>query len=525
MVLHVLVLALGVQLPSAQSTDRYGLVLMEGRDTAAIERVTRERRALYAEVLVPNRARFVMAAQLDSLGCASEVDERIFPWGAGDGATPLRHVNVRLSGDSVRVEASAGGVSQSLARPFPQGRFVQADESMAASSLLLDCARGMRVPGVDSVLLAGVAFPQLHVISMRVRWLGDSVMVAGRDTSWAFYDRSGVLSRLVVGGGALVVQRVTARDLDAIAFAAPDYSAPAGAPYRAEEVRVRVSADVVLAGTLTLPAGGAGRVPAVVTISGSGPQDRDSHAAIADGWRPFRQLADTLGRRGVAMLRLDDCGVGASTGDYGASTELTTAADIHAAIAFLRARPEVSAGRIAVLGHSEGARVAMLVASQDRALAAVALLSGAADPRAAIRAQALWQAEHGPGGGPSRDSVIATVNRRMDSLAAVMSREVLRWDAAALARLIRAPVGIFQGATDRQVPADQADSLGALFRRSGHRDVNVRVFPDRNHLMVRDPDGDFLSYGRLPSARLDSEVLGPIADWLVSKLGERRRGR
>jgi len=525
MVVPVLLLLAGVQVSAPQAQDRYGLVLVERGDTTAIERVTRERGALRAEVLVPNRARLVVAARTDSLGCVTEADVRVFPWGATDGATPARRVNVRLVDDSVRVEASARGATQSAARAYPQGRFVQADESIAAASLLLECARSMRTPGVDTVVLPVVAFPGLRLASLRVSWAGDSAMIVGRDTSWAYLDRAGALSRMVVGGGTLVVHRVSARDLDAMSFAATDYSAPAGAPYRAETVRVPVSADIVLAGTLTLPAGAAGRVPAVVTISGSGPQDRDSYASVAGGWRPFRQLADTLARRGVAVLRLDDRGVGGSTGDYGASTERTAAADIHAAIAFLRARPDVAADRIAVLGHSEGARVAMLVASEDRALAAVALLSGAADPRAAYRAQAVWLAEHGPRGGPSRDSVIAAVDRQMDSLAAVLPGEVLRWDAAGLARLIRAPVGIFQGATDRQVPADQADSLGALFRRARNRDVTVRVFPDRNHLLVRDPDGDFLRYDRLASALLDPEVLGTISDWLVSKLGEPSRGR
>jgi hypothetical protein len=95
------------------------LVILEGRDTSAIERVTRERGALHSEVLVPNRARILVAARTDSLSCVTEADVRVFAWGAADGATPAKRVNVRLSGDSVRVEASARGVSQSAARPFP----------------------------------------------------------------------------------------------------------------------------------------------------------------------------------------------------------------------------------------------------------------------------------------------------------------------------------------------------------------------------------------------------------------------
>jgi len=516
--LPALLIALVVQQAAIPPVARYGLVLIQGRDTVAVERVTREGRVLRAEVLDPYRARVAVVARTDSLGCVREADVRVFPWGSSAGATPLRRVNVRLDADSVRVEASAGGATGSAARAVPQVRFVLADESIAASSLLLECARGIRPPGADSVVVPVVSFPNLRVLSLRVQWRGDSAMIAGADTSWAFVDRSGEVRRMMIGRAGLVVRRVSPRQLDAIGFAASDYSAPAGAPYRAIDVRVPVPPAIVLAGTLTLPGGRTGPVPAVVTISGSGPQDRDSYAPIADGWRPFRQLADTLARRGIAVLRLDDRGAGGSTGDFATANERTSAADIRAAIAFLRARPEIAGDRIAVLGHSEGARVAMLVASQDPRLAAVVLLSGAADPRAAFRAQALWLAEHRPEAGLSRDSALAMVDRRMDSLANVLTRDALRWNAAELAGRIRAPVGVFQGATDRQVPSAQADSLGVLFRRVGNGDVTVHVFADRNHLLVRDPDGDFLRYDQLRSVQLDPEVLGVITDWIVAKL-------
>jgi hypothetical protein len=123
----------------------------------------------------------------------------------------------------------------------------------------------------------------------------------------------------------------------------PDYSAPADAPYTAEEVTVTVSqGGHTLAGTLTLPASARGRVPAVVLITGSGPQDRDSAMPGLDGYAFFRQIADTLGRRGVAVLRLDDRGWGASTGDAAAATSADFADDVRAAVAYLRSRPEVN---------------------------------------------------------------------------------------------------------------------------------------------------------------------------------------
>jgi alpha-beta hydrolase superfamily lysophospholipase len=274
----------------------------------------------------------------------------------------------------------------------------------------------------------------------------------------------------------------------------------------------------VLAGTLTLPEGG-GRTPAVLLVSGSGAQDRDSYAPVGGGWRPFRELAHALSSRGIAVLRLDDRGFGASTGDFGAATEREGLEDVRAAVAFLRARTDIAGGRVAVLGHSEGARVAMWAAAEDTALAAVVLMAGAADPRGATLAQARWQIEHSPEIPPAaRDSLLRRVALRFDSLALTGTREVYRWDAPALARRIRSPVAILQGATDTQVPPAQADSLGTLFRSAGNPDVSVRVIPDVNHLFVSDPSGDFLRYGELPTGTLDPRPVAAVVEWLVTRL-------
>lgn len=507
----------GTGLPS----ESYGLVLRRDRDTASVERVERGAHGMRAEVTVPNRARLLVTAQTDASRCVQSAEVQVFPWAAADGSTPVQHVTVRLGGDSLHVTASVRGMQRSLSRPAPGVRAVLAEESVAASALLVECARSLRTPQSDSVAIPVVAFPNLRMRSVVVRWQADSVMLVGADTSWAFTDREGHVSRLRLERGQLDVRRVSTAETERIVRAmqvTSDYAAPVGAPYHATDVQVAAAPGVVLAGTLTMPSGRRGKLPVIVTISGSGGQNRDSYAPIADGWRPFRQLADSLARRGVATLRLDDRGIGGSTGDYASSTELTTAADTRAAIAYLRMHPEIDGSRVVVLGHSEGVRVAMLVAAEDSSLAAMALLSGAADTREAMRAQTLWAAERRLPKGVSRDSLLAAVNRGMDSVAARLPREVLRWNASEQARRIRMPVGIFHGATDRQVPVAQADSLAAVFRRAGNRDVTVRILADRNHLLLYDSDGDFFRYDQLTSARLDSPTLGAIVDWIVTKV-------
>ena len=103
----------------------------------------------------------------------------------------------------------------------------------------------------------------------------------------------------------------------------------------------------------TIP-NGKGPFPAALLITGSGPEDRDE---TVFGHKPFLVLADSLARRGVAVLRVDDRGVGDSTGSD-AATIGDLAGDAHAAVAFLRTRQEIAAGKIGLIGHSEGGRCA-----------------------------------------------------------------------------------------------------------------------------------------------------------------------
>ncbi len=506
----------------AQQAEHYGLVTLHGQDTVSVERVTRRPGTLVSEVLVPNRARLSVVATLAPDGCVTGIVQDVFPWGSGRDATPLQHARVWLDGDSVRIDVRAGELARSVARPAPGVRFLLAEDAMGTATQIVECAlsRG------DSVDLSVMANPGARVLTVPVRRHGDHVTVVTSDTARVDLGADGRPSRIEVGRDGAVILRVPVEMLPEEEAPPVDYDPPPGAGYTAETVAIETSGGATLAGTLTLPPGPGEPLPAVVLVSGSGPQDRDSYAPIGGGWRPFRELADALSSRGVAVLRYDDRGVGASTGDFASGTELTEAEDTKAAVAFLRARKDIDGGRIALVGHSEGARVAMLVAAQDPTLAGLVLMAGAADPRAAVRAQALWSLEHAPEAEQlSRDSVLARVDRQMDSLAVAGKREVFRWDAAALARKTTAPVAIFQGATDRQVPAAQAEALADVFREAGNADVTVRVFPGVNHLFVPDETGDFLRYGELRSGRVDPRVPRAVGDWVTARLeaGSMRR--
>ena len=130
-------------------------------------------------------------------------------------------------------------------------------------------------------------------------------------------------------------------------------------PYREEEVRFsNSSAKLQLAGTLTVPAG-AGPFPSVVLLSDAGPHDRNG--TVGD-FAPLSRLADYLTRRGIAVLRFDDRGVGQSTGDIQPTIgELVT--DAQAGLNYMRTRPEVDLSNLGLVGHGEGGNVALLTAT------------------------------------------------------------------------------------------------------------------------------------------------------------------
>ena len=143
-------------------------------------------------------------------------------------------------------------------------------------------------------------------------------------------------------------------------------------PYLAEDVTYpNPIGGHTLAGTFTRPASG-GPFPVVILISGSGPQNRDGAAL---GHSPFLVLADHLTRRGIAVLRYDDRGVGGSTGDFGTATSQDFATDALAAVAYLKGRDDVDPGRIGLAGHSEGGVIAPMVAVESPDVSYIVLMA------------------------------------------------------------------------------------------------------------------------------------------------------
>jgi len=143
--------------------------------------------------------------------------------------------------------------------------------------------------------------------------------------------------------------------------------------YYEEEVSFEnAKAGITLAGTLTLPSK-EGVFPAVVLITGSGPQNRDEELM---GHKPFLVLSDYLTKNGIAVLRFDDRGTAASKGDFKTATSQDFSTDVNAGVTYLLSRKEINKKKIGLIGHSEGGIIAPIVANSSKDVAFIVLLAG-----------------------------------------------------------------------------------------------------------------------------------------------------
>lgn len=339
----------------------------------------------------------------------------------------------------------------------------------------------------------------------------------------------------------------------------------AAPPATEREVRVPVpGADVVLAGTLASPQG-TGPWPAVVLVTGSGPQDRDETVA---GQRPFRVISEALVARGIAVLRYDDRGVAGSSGEFRSATLHDFAADAAAAAAFLRTQPGIDAARVGLVGHSEGGLVAplavrragggiafvVLLASPGRDGEATFLLQDAAEGRAngadpaaigrqAQRKRAMFavlKADTDPRtqGDRLRAALRAlpmTVEEReqmraagvdieqaIDQQVALLdndaTRVFLRYDPVPDLRALPVPALALFAGNDLQVPLDSQmpPVRDALRGRAACATGEVRVLPGLNHLFQASDTGLPRDYATLGSPFVPAATAA-IADWILAR--------
>ncbi|HWP55617.1 MAG TPA: alpha/beta fold hydrolase [Pyrinomonadaceae bacterium] len=314
-----------------------------------------------------------------------------------------------------------------------------------------------------------------------------------------------------------------------------DYSAPPNAPFTAEEVTVTAK-GYTLAGTLLLPKNGKRPLPAIITITGSGQQTRDEPLPIPglEKYKPMRQVAEALASRGIAVLRVDDRGVGGSGGRDTLMTATTSsfADDVRAEVAYLRSRSEIDPKRIALVGHSEGGIIAPMVAATDAQVAAIVLMAGSGKSGAQISMEQLtYILDTTPGVTPElrkqklaeQQEIMTAVQTGGDlskypaEVRLPWTKEFWTYDPLTTIRKVRQPILILQGARDRQITAEQAGMLEQAAREGGNKDVTKQIFPNLNHLFLPAKTGSVSEYSTLETQLVGDDVLKTLGDWLVLK--------
>jgi uncharacterized protein len=322
-------------------------------------------------------------------------------------------------------------------------------------------------------------------------------------------------------------------------------------PYREEDVAYdNKAAAVRLAATLTLP-NGHGPFPAVVLITGSGPQDRDE--TVFDH-KPFLVLADYLTRRGIAVLRADDRGVGNSTGSFEGATTADFATDTEAAIAYLETRPEIDARDIGLIGHSEGGIIAPMIAARSHDVAFIVMLAGSGVPGDEIlvaQVELLTEAagkshEEAMKAAAEEGEVLALAKQNPDQAsfekalgekfgghipdtrigATVMAlkspwlRYFIAYDPASALRKVTCPVLALNGEKDLQVPPKQnLPAIRKALEAAGNKNFETDEIPGLNHLFQTAKTGSPKEYSEIEET-ISPVALERISGWIL-KLGAR----
>jgi fermentation-respiration switch protein FrsA (DUF1100 family) len=334
-------------------------------------------------------------------------------------------------------------------------------------------------------------------------------------------------------------------------------------PYQSEAVSIPCSdSQVVLAGTLTLPEG-PGPFPAVILVSGSGPQDRDESLM---GHRPFYILSDHLTRQGIAVLRYDDRGVGQSTGMFATATSEDFTSDALAAVSYLRARPEVSPDEVGIVGHSEGGLIAPLAATWSDDVAFVVMLAAPGvtgarliQAQAELIARAMGASEdvialNRSIQGRMIDVVCSEQDPRIaaDALREIMTDAVaslpenmreaaaqstetqvamfnspwfrffLTYDPVTALENVTVPVLALNGEKDLQVPWEEnLDAVTAALDRAGNPDVTIRMLPGLNHLFQTAEVGTPAEYVTITET-MSPTALEAVSSWILERFSRQR---
>jgi lipoprotein NlpI/pimeloyl-ACP methyl ester carboxylesterase len=318
-------------------------------------------------------------------------------------------------------------------------------------------------------------------------------------------------------------------------------------PYGEHEVSYNnnKAQGVTLAGTLTVPPG-KGPFPAVLLIPGSGPHDRDETLL---GHKLFLVLADYLTRKGIVVLRVDDRGVGKSTGSRTDATTADFATDAEAGVAYLKTRPEVDPHKIGLIGHSEGGLIAPMVAASDPDIAFIVMMAGpgvpgdeilveqrvmiseasgmsheAAEQNVALERELLTLVKQEKDNAvlekELRDKLVGVgseveINVQIKAITSPWMRYFITYDPATALRKVKCPVLAINGEKDLQVsPKQNLPVIRKALEDGGNQHFEVDELSGLNHLFQPAKTGAPSEYGEIEQT-MSPVAMEKIANWIL----------
>jgi pimeloyl-ACP methyl ester carboxylesterase len=275
----------------------------------------------------------------------------------------------------------------------------------------------------------------------------------------------------------------------------------------------------------------AARMPAVILLSGSGVGDRDG---FVQGVPTLAQLAGAIADAGFLAVRYDKRGFGQSGGRAESATIQDYAEDVRAVVRWLLQRKDIDPKRIAVIGHSEGAWIALLAAARERRISAVASIAGPATTGAELvleqQQRALDQLKLTP---EEREKKVALQKQIQSAVVTGKGWELLpqeerraadtpwfqsllTFDPAKVIKDVKQPLFFVHGALDKQVPPSNADRLADLARKQGDSDsIDVVVVRGVNHLLIPAFTGEVTEYASLTDRNVSKDMSGALTAWLT----------
>ena len=315
-------------------------------------------------------------------------------------------------------------------------------------------------------------------------------------------------------------------------------------PYDEKEISITNSEQgITLSGTLTIPKNAVPHA-VIILISGSGAQDRDE---TIFGHKPYLVLSDYLTRRGFAVLRYDDRGVGGSTGSLSNSTIDDLSTDVIAAVTYLKKIDNFDKNKIGLIGHSEGGLVASIAAVKIPDISFIILMATpgingleiVCDQVANLnRTIGLTEDVVMQNIALERKILEIVINEMDDKIAteklsdilpenkksqiktllSVKYRSMISFDPKSVLIMVKCPVLALNGEKDIQVNSlKNLQAISDALNEGGNTNYITQEIPHVNHLFQTADTGLISEYGKIEET-ISKNVLELIVDWLQTLL-------